>query len=55
MGTIGEQFTIFAVFNPEIKSKLMKVTAFIRETAKKNDLETQATIYFRKEGHQGNK
>lgn len=47
MGTIGEQFTIFAVFNPEIKSKLMKVTAFIRKTAKKNDLEPQATIYFR--------
>ena len=55
MGTIGEQYNIFAVFNPEIKSKLMKVTAFIRKTAKKNDLEIQATIYFRKEGHQGNK
>lgn len=25
----------------------MKVTAFIRKTAKKNDLETKATIYFR--------
>ena len=46
-GTIWEQFTIFAVFNPEIESKLMKVTAFIRKTAKKNDLETKATIYFR--------
>lgn len=25
----------------------MKVTAFIRKTAKKNDLEPKATIYFR--------
>lgn len=25
----------------------MKVTAFIRKTAKKNDLDTKATIYFR--------
>ena len=35
------------MFNPEIESKLMKVTAFILKTAKKNDLETKATIYFR--------
>ena len=47
MGTIWEQFAIFAVFNPEIKSKPMKVTAFIRKTAKKNDIDTKATIYFR--------
>ena len=25
----------------------MKVTAFIRKTAKKNDIDTKATIYFR--------
>ena len=25
----------------------MKVTAFIRKTAKKNDVDTKATIYFR--------
>ena len=47
MGTIWEQFTIFAAFNPEIHLKLMKVTAFIRKTAKKNDLDSKATIYFR--------
>lgn len=47
MGTIWEQMTIFAVFNPEIHLKLMKVTAFIRKTAKKNDLDSKATIYFR--------
>lgn len=29
-----EQFTIFAVFNPEIESKLMKVTTFHRLLAK---------------------
>ena len=43
----GNNSLSFAVFNPEIESKLMKVTAFIRKTAKKNDLETKATIYFR--------
>lgn len=42
-----EQFANFAVFNLEIKSKIMKVTAFIRKTAKKNDIDTKATIYFR--------
>ena len=47
MGTIWEQFANFAVFNPEIKLKIMKVTAFIRKTAKKNDVDTKATIYFR--------
>lgn len=46
MGTIWEQFAIIAVFNPEIHLKLMKVTAFIRKTAKKNDLDSKATIYF---------
>lgn len=35
------------MFNPEIDLKLMKVTAFIRKTAKKNDLDSRATIYFR--------
>lgn len=35
------------MFNPEIHLKLMKVTAFIRKTAKKNDLDSKATIYFR--------
>lgn len=43
MGTV----TIFVVFNPEIKSTPMKVTAFIRKTAKKNDTDTKATVYFR--------
>jgi hypothetical protein len=47
VGTIWEQIANFAVFNPEIKSKPMKVTAFIRKTAKKNDVDTKATIYFR--------
>ena len=47
LGTIREQFANFAVFNPEIKLKIMKVTAFIRKTAKKNDVDTKATIYFR--------
>ena len=46
LGTIREQFANFAVFNPEIKLKIMKVTAFIRKTAKKNDVDTKATIYF---------
>ena len=32
------------MFNPEIESKLMKVTAFIRKTAKKNDLETKVRL-----------
>ena len=43
----GNNFANFAVFNPEIKLKIMKVTAFIRKTAKKNDVDTKATIYFR--------
>jgi hypothetical protein len=43
----GEQFINFAVFNPEIKLKIMKVTAFIRKVAKKNDVDTKVTIYFR--------
>lgn len=47
MGTICKQFAIFAVFNPEIHLKLMKVTAFIRKMAKKKDLGIKATIYFR--------
>ena len=47
MGTIWEQSAIFAVFNPKIELKRMKVTAFIRKTAKKNDLDSRGTIYFR--------
>lgn len=35
------------MFNPEIKWNPMKVTAFIRKTAKKNDTDTRATVYFR--------
>lgn len=44
MGTIWEQFIIFAA---ELKALIMKVTAFIRKTAKKNDTDSMATIYFR--------
>ena len=44
MGTIWEQFIIFAAEKNHI---IMKVSAFIRKTAKKNDTDSQATIYFR--------
>ena len=44
MGTIWEQISIFAT---ELKTTIMKVTAFIRKTAKKNDTDSMATIYFR--------
>lgn len=44
MGTIWEQIGIFVT---ELKTKIMKVTAFIRKTAKKNDTDSMATIYFR--------
>jgi len=44
LGTIWEQFIIFAA---ELKALIMKVTAFIRKTAKKNDTDSMATIYFR--------
>lgn len=44
MGTIWEQISIFAI---ELKTTIMKVTAFIRKTAKKNDTDSMATIYFR--------
>lgn len=46
MGTTGEQFAIFAIFNPKIKLKLMKVTAFIRKMAKKKDLGTKSDHLF---------
>ena len=44
MGTIWEQISIFET---ELKTTIMKVTAFIRNTAKKNDTDSMATIYFR--------
>ena len=44
LGTIWEQISIFAI---ELKTTIMKVTAFIRKTAKKNDTDSMATIYFR--------
>ena len=44
MGTIWEQISIFET---ELKTTIMKVTAFIRKTAKKNDTDSMATIYFR--------
>lgn len=44
MGTIWEQFSTFA--SEQIKPT-MKVTAFIRKSAKKNDTNSLATIYFR--------
>lgn len=44
MGTIREQ--MLSLY-PDIKQGQMKVTAFIRKTASKNNTDTLATIYFR--------
>lgn len=44
MGTIWEQ--MLSLY-PDIKQGQMKVTAFIRKTASKNNTDTLATIYFR--------
>lgn len=44
---IGNNLGIISIFATELKIKIMKVTAFIRKTAKKNDTDSMATIYFR--------
>ena len=44
---IGNNLGTIIIFAAELKALIMKVTAFIRKTAKKNDTDSMATIYFR--------
>ena len=44
---IGNNLGTITIFVETKKIQIMKVTPFIRKTAKKNDTDSFATIYFR--------